>query len=147
MTHDELIECPKCRAFSGDDWSQCNGSCPMKGSPHYKEPTSDNDLVERVARDIADALGDNFNYAFAGKTEWITHRGETVAGFRDVNQPYKSDYMDAARAAISVIAPAVLEEAAKVAPAKIRAEGCETVGQWERRALREAIRALKTRYE
>ena len=52
-----------------------------------------------------------------------------------------------ARAAIRVIAPAVLEEAAKVAPAKIRAEGCETVGQWERRALREAIRALKTRYE
>ena len=56
-------------------------------------------------------------------------------------------YRRIARAAIRVIAPAVLEQAANVAPAKIRAETCETVGQWERRALREAIRALKTRYE
>jgi len=58
-----------------------------------------------------------------------------------------ANYQIDARAAIQVIAPAVLDEAAKVAPTKIRAEGCETVGQWERRALREAIRALKTRYE
>jgi len=27
--------CPKCGAVSGDDWSQCGGSCPMPGSPHY----------------------------------------------------------------------------------------------------------------
>ena len=60
---------------------------------------------------------------------------------------YPSEFPDLARAAIRVIAPAVLEEAARIAPAKIRAEGCETVGQWERRALREAIRAMKTRYE
>ena len=62
-------------------------------------------------------------------------------------QPWWAAFVDDARAAIRVIAPAVLEEAAKVAPAKIRADACETVGQWERRALREAIRAMKTRYE
>lgn len=29
--------CPKCGATSGDDWSQCGGSCPMPGSPHYAD--------------------------------------------------------------------------------------------------------------
>lgn len=28
--------CTKCKATSGDAWSQCNGSCPMPGSPHYE---------------------------------------------------------------------------------------------------------------
>lgn len=27
--------CPKCSATSGNDWSQCRGSCPMPMSPHY----------------------------------------------------------------------------------------------------------------
>lgn len=29
------MNCPKCQAKSGDDWSQCQGVCPMPGSPHY----------------------------------------------------------------------------------------------------------------
>ena len=29
------IKCPKCSCTSGDDWSQCAGSCPMPISPHY----------------------------------------------------------------------------------------------------------------
>jgi len=33
---DEYPTCPKCDAESGNDWSQCEGSCPMPGSPHYK---------------------------------------------------------------------------------------------------------------
>lgn len=28
-------QCPKCGAFSGDDWSQCKGFCPLSISPHY----------------------------------------------------------------------------------------------------------------
>lgn len=32
---DILTECPKCGAFSGDDWTQCKGMCPMESSPHY----------------------------------------------------------------------------------------------------------------
>lgn len=27
--------CPKCYATSGDNWSQCDGKCPMPMSPHY----------------------------------------------------------------------------------------------------------------
>jgi hypothetical protein len=30
------MNCPKCGAASGDDWRQCEGDCPMPGSPHYK---------------------------------------------------------------------------------------------------------------
>ena len=29
------VKCKKCNQYSGDDWSQCHGECPMKGSPHY----------------------------------------------------------------------------------------------------------------
>ena len=31
----ETMKCPKCSYRSGDDWEQCNGSCPIPGSPHY----------------------------------------------------------------------------------------------------------------
>jgi hypothetical protein len=27
--------CPKCKATSGNDWSQCRGACPMPMSPHH----------------------------------------------------------------------------------------------------------------
>lgn len=30
------MKCPKCKTKSGDDWSQCGGSCPMPMSPYYK---------------------------------------------------------------------------------------------------------------
>lgn len=35
-------KCPKCGWDSGDDWSQCKGSCPMPMSPHYNK--SDNPM-------------------------------------------------------------------------------------------------------
>ena len=28
-------QCRKCKKFSGDDWSQCGGSCPTLGSPDF----------------------------------------------------------------------------------------------------------------
>lgn len=31
-----VITCPKCHRTSGDDWRQCEGACPIPGSPHYK---------------------------------------------------------------------------------------------------------------
>jgi hypothetical protein len=31
----DTIQCPKCRAISGDAWTQCEGSCPMTMSPHF----------------------------------------------------------------------------------------------------------------
>lgn len=27
--------CPKCKRYSGDDWTQCEGECPMSPSPHF----------------------------------------------------------------------------------------------------------------
>lgn len=60
-------------------------------------------LIEKIARDIADALGDNFDYAFNSKPEWTAARGETKAGYRDINQPFKSCYLDAAQAALTAI--------------------------------------------
>ncbi len=40
--------CPKCKAKSGDDWSQCGGDCPMPMSPHHKPA--------KEAKDLRDAL-------------------------------------------------------------------------------------------
>jgi hypothetical protein len=31
------MRCPKCHSTSGDNWSNCNGACPMPMSPHYKK--------------------------------------------------------------------------------------------------------------
>lgn len=31
-------QCPKCKGFHGNDWSQCKGICPMAMSPHF-DPT------------------------------------------------------------------------------------------------------------
>lgn len=78
-------------------------------------------LVERVARAIAAGLGDSFDSAFVNKSEWIAARGEKGGRYRDVNEPRQSDYMDAARAAISAmpdpstIRREAFEEAARVA--------------------------------
>lgn len=49
----DRMPCPKCGAFSGDDWEQCKGSCPMPGSPHYKKPP--NPLVQWLFLDKVSA--------------------------------------------------------------------------------------------
>lgn len=59
-----------------------------------------NDMIERVARAIANGLGDEFDNAFNGKSDWIFARGEKGGRFRDCNEPTQDDYLDAARAAI-----------------------------------------------
>ena len=44
---DKELRCPKCGAYSGDDWSQCEGSCPM---PMIDElaPSAFTHIVQRV---------------------------------------------------------------------------------------------------
>ena len=37
--------CPKCGAGSGNDWSQCDGACPMPMSPHHQPTTPAADVV------------------------------------------------------------------------------------------------------
>lgn len=63
------------------------------------------DAVERVARIIAAELGDDYDHAFANKTDWIDARGQAGGRFRDVNEPYRSDYLDAARATFAAMPP------------------------------------------
>lgn len=51
------MKCPKCKAKSGNDWSQCGGSCPMTMSPHYKENGNTEEITMTVRRsDIRKAL-------------------------------------------------------------------------------------------
>ena len=62
------------------------------------------EMVERVARAITTELGADLDTAFANKTEWINMRGTDAAGrWRDINEPFKSDYLAAARAAIEAM--------------------------------------------
>ena len=49
---DDPITCPKCQATSGDNWTQCQGRCPMSMSPHYDEAwTPNEEAEERPTRD------------------------------------------------------------------------------------------------
>ena len=59
---------------------------------------------ETLARIIASAMGDNYADAFKNKQRWIAKRGESGGRFRDVNEPYQSDYLDGADAAIAFLA-------------------------------------------
>lgn len=61
------------------------------------------DQIERVARVIASAMGDNFADAFKNKDRWVAKRGMSGGRFRDVNEPFQADYLDAARAAIDAM--------------------------------------------
>jgi hypothetical protein len=59
---------------------------------------------EALAKIIASAMGDNYADAFKNKERWIAKRGQSGGRFRDVNEPYQSDYLDAADAAIAFLA-------------------------------------------
>ena len=48
-------KCPKCGATSGDNWSQCEGECPMPGSPHFKFSTL-SEALRRMHKTDADIL-------------------------------------------------------------------------------------------
>lgn len=66
-------------------------------------------LMERLARALSTALGDDYNLAFESKQDWITARGGKP--FRDVNMPYKGDYTEAVKAILSELSAAgVLNE-------------------------------------
>lgn len=59
------------------------------------------DMIERVAREIAGFLGDSFDLAFDSKSDWTKERGGEP--FRDINMPFKGDYLDAATAALKAL--------------------------------------------
>ena len=61
------------------------------------------DVREIMARAIANETGDGFDNAFADKGEWINARGEKAGRFRDVNEPYQCDFLNAADAALAAL--------------------------------------------
>lgn len=56
--------------------------------------------LEAISRAIAEAFGDNLDHTFANKSEWNAARGEKGGRFRDINEPFRDDYFDAAKAAL-----------------------------------------------
>lgn len=44
------MKCPKCSASSGDAWIQCGESCSILFSPHYKDPSNENDQVREMPK-------------------------------------------------------------------------------------------------
>jgi len=66
------------------------------------------ELRERIARTMADGIGDGFDDAFSGKREWIDCRGDKAGRYRDINEPMQCDYLAAADAVLAEIAAAGL---------------------------------------
>lgn len=50
------LQCPKCHYFSGDDWKQCEGKCPIKLSPYYDEELETQALAEQEFFESFDTL-------------------------------------------------------------------------------------------
>jgi len=63
----------------------------------------DEALVERVARAIARANGDEFANAFRDKSRWNAKRGISGGRYRDINEPMQHDYLEMATAAIEAV--------------------------------------------
>jgi|21_taG_2_1085346.scaffolds.fasta_scaffold09763_5 hypothetical protein len=64
------------------------------------EPT---EMIERMARAIADNIGPSFDNLHKNKRHWIETRGIFGDEHRDVNGPFRDDCMEAARAALSAL--------------------------------------------
>lgn len=60
-------------------------------------------MVKRVARVIAKENGDDYDSIPASKSDWTRNGGMFGGRFRDVNEPYQTDYDDMARAAIEAM--------------------------------------------
>lgn len=61
------------------------------------------DAVRRMARVIADSLGDDYDMVPLNKGEWIKARGMCGGFPRDINAPFRLDYDDAATAALAAL--------------------------------------------
>jgi len=85
-------------------------------------------MREAVARAIARGLGDEFSNAFRNKERWTAKRGMSGGRFRDINEPYQSDYLDAADAAIRTVLERLREPSDAMVEAGNRTAGREA--QW-----------------
>lgn len=67
------------------------------------------ELLERVARAIAEENGDDFDNLPLAKWHWTEQRGQFGGRFRDVNEPMQSSYEAMANAAIAAMREAPQE--------------------------------------
>lgn len=61
------------------------------------------EMIERVARALAERHGDNWDDIPDHKGHWVKERGYFGGRFRDVNERFRCDYLDEAEAAIEAI--------------------------------------------
>lgn len=61
------------------------------------------EMIERVARALASSHGDNWDDIPGSKSNWVEMRGQFGGRFRDVNENFRCDYLDQARAAIETM--------------------------------------------
>ena len=129
----ELLPCPNpwCERIEGveasqhlatERWHVCCDDCMIEGpwaktydeavaawntratpTPPIEGRDADVERELRVAKAIARANGDEFANAFVNKTRWIAKRGMSGGRFRDANEPFQSDYMEMARAALQAL--------------------------------------------
>lgn len=73
-------QCPKCNRWSGDDWKQCEGACPMPQSPHHvaQQPAPPSApveverlrrMVEKLAAHVRPTCGELWNEAQAALSQ------------------------------------------------------------------------------
>jgi hypothetical protein len=61
------------------------------------------EMIERVARALAERHGDNWDDMPNDKGHWVRERGQFNGRFRDVNERFRCDYLDEAQAAIEAM--------------------------------------------
>lgn len=61
------------------------------------------EMIERVARALAERHGDNWDDMPNDKGHWVRERGQFNGRFRDVNERFRCDYLDEATAAIEAM--------------------------------------------
>lgn len=96
------------------------------------------EMLEKAARRLAEALGDNLDDAFANKSEWNAARGEKGGRFRDINEPFRDDYLQAARAVLE----ALREPSGGMLKAGAEGYGEASVADFEEDAIRMAHTAM-----
>lgn len=77
-------------------------------------------MLEKAARALAEAMGDDFDHAHLHKSEWNATRGMKGGRFRDINEPFQSYYVDGA----SAVLMAAREPDDAVLEASRENEGC-----------------------
>ncbi|MEQ9634588.1 MAG: hypothetical protein RLW68_00740 [Devosia marina] len=66
-------------------------------------------MVEKIARAIAGRNGDDYDKIPKHKSDWTANGGMFGGRFRDVNEPYQTDYDEMARAALEAMREPTLD--------------------------------------